>query len=100
LEIVVRVSGPDVDTEARLVNLAEFDAEKDPENAMSYLNKEVKSNDPNTWGVGDTIQFEITVGGADFREPPAGGNPDADGLTVLIIHTPSNAVIVEKTFRS
>lgn len=78
LETVVRVSGPDVDTESRLVNLAEFDAEKDPENTMSYFNEEVKSNDSNTWGVGDTIQFEITVGGADFDEPPVGGNPDAD----------------------
>jgi len=98
LEIVARASGPDVDTEARLVNLPEFDEEKDPENIISYFNKEIESNDPNTWGVGDTIQFEINVGGADFREPPVGSNPDADELTVLIVHTPSSAVIVKKTF--
>lgn len=98
LEVIVRASGPDVDTEARLVNLPEFDEEKDPENIISYFNKEIESNDPNTWSVGDTIQFEINVGGADFREPPVGSNPDADQLTVLIIHTPSSAVIVRKTF--
>lgn len=98
LEIVVRASGPDVDTEARLVNLPEFDEEKDPENIISDFYKEIESNDPNTWSVGDTIQFEINVGGADFREPTVGSNPDADELTVLIVHTRSRAVIVRKTF--
>ena len=98
LEVVVRASGPDVDAEARLVNLPEFDEEKDPENIISSFNDEIESNDPNTWGVGDTIQFEINVGGADFREPPVDSSNDADELTVLIVHTPSEAVIVRKTF--
>jgi flagellin-like protein len=98
LEVVVRASGPDVDAEARLVNLPEFDEEKDPENIISSFNDEIESNDPNTWGVGDTIQFEINVGGADFREPPVDSSNDADKLTVLIVHTPSEAVIVRKTF--
>jgi len=98
LEVVVRASGPDVDADARLVNLPEFDEEKDPENIISFFYKEIESNDPNTWNVGDTIQFEINVVGADFREPPVNDNPDADELTVLIVHTPSEAVIVRKTF--
>ena len=97
LEVVVRASGPDVDAEARLVNLPEFDEEKDPENIISFFHKEIESNDPNTWGVGDTIQFEINVN-ADFREPPVDSSNDADELTVLIVHTPSEAVIVRKTF--
>jgi len=86
-----------VDAEARLVNLPEFDEEKDPENIISSYNDEIESNDPNTWGVGDTIQFEINVN-ADFREPPVDSSNDADELTVLIVHTPSEAVIVRKTF--
>lgn len=97
LEVVVRASGPDVDAEARLINLPEFDEEKDPENIISANFKEIESNDPSTWGVDDTIQFEINVN-ADFREPPVDSGNDADELTVLIVHTPSEAVIVRKTF--
>jgi flagellin-like protein len=95
IEIIVRASGPGVDAEARLVNLPTFDEEKDPENIISFFNREIESDDPSTWSAGDTIQFEINSGGADFRD---GEDPAADELEVVIVHTPSNAIIVRKTF--
>jgi hypothetical protein len=64
-------------------------------------------DDSNTWSAGDTIQFEINVGsdgfdeGADFRDPPDLENDDAeaDKLEVIIVHTPSDTIISEHTFR-
>ena len=45
------------------------------------------------------IEFEINVGGADFRESPNG--PEADELEVTIVYTDteSTATLFEKTFR-
>jgi hypothetical protein len=47
----------------------------------------------NVWSAGDTIQFRINTGAADFSD---GGN--ADTLEVTIVHTPSNSILSEHTF--
>lgn len=112
LEVVVRASGPSVDAEARLVNLPAEGSDIDIVNIegdTGIIDKgfgEIGPSDPNQviiedyptddniWDPSETIQFAINVGGADFT----GSNPDADELTVLIVHTPSEAVIVRKTF--
>lgn len=112
IEIIIRASGPTLDTEARLVNLptdSYFSNAIDSSNIQgddliidttnSPPNQVIIPADSNTWGAGDTIQFRISVGGADFREPPQTGNPDADELEVIVIHTSSNAIISENTFR-
>ena len=108
IEIVVRASGPTLDTEARLVDLPTdsfFSTAIDSSNIQgdkslidegsSAPNQVIVPADPNTWKSGDTIQFRIATGGADFRE---GETPDADTLEVIIIHTPSNSIISEHTF--
>ena len=117
LEIVVRASGPGVDTEARLVNLpaegSEFANENfdhgDPDNlidngAFSGSNKNniIISDGIDVWSAGQTITFRINTGTADFREgehlPSSGGGPDADKLEVIIVHTPSGTIISQNTF--
>lgn len=103
IEITITAIGPSLDTEARLVDLpAEGDSidEKNLEGNKDLIDK---SNDPpprviidddsNLWTAGDTIEFRINTGDADFR-PGA----DADELEVRIVHTPSNAIIFEDTF--
>lgn len=57
--------------------------------------------DDNVWEAGETIQFEINVGGADFREPPNRTGPAADKLEIVIIYTDteSGAILFEETFR-
>ena len=112
LEIIVRVSGPSLDTEARLVDLPTdsfFSTAIDSSNIQgddsiidtrsSAPNQIIVPADSNMWTAGDTIQFRISVSGADFRDPPKGNNPKADQLEVIIVHTPSNAIISENTFR-
>lgn len=109
LEIVVRASGPEVNTEARLVNLPadddDFDRENfddgDPDNLIddgSFIsrNSVIISDGIDVWSAGDTIQFRINTGTADFRE---GEDPEADKLEVILVHTPSNAIISKHTFR-
>jgi len=110
LEIIVRASGPSLDTEARLVNLpadSYFSNAIDSSNVQgdniidtsnSAPNQVIVPADSNTWSAGDTIQFRIKVGGADFREPPDRTGPAADKLEVIIVHTPSNAIIFEDAF--
>jgi len=112
LEVVIRATGPDINSEARLVNLpaegSDIDivniegdtglidkgfGERGPSDPNQVIIEDYPTDD-NTWDPSETIQFGINVGGADFR----GSNPDADELTVLIVHTPSEAVIVRKTF--
>lgn len=115
VEIIVRASGPEVDAEARLVDLptdSYFSTAVDSSNVQGYdmidrgssaPNQVIIPADSNTWMAGDTIQFRIKTGttstpeGADFRDDPDG--PEADKLEVIIIHTPSNAIISENTFR-
>lgn len=112
IEIVVRASGPGVDAEARLVNLPSDDTTLDGQNLKDPKNLISESGDPrvvvedvpaddNVWDAGDTIQFAINVGGADFREPPESGNPAADELEVTIVYTgaESSAILFEETFR-
>ncbi|ELZ33239.1 type IV pilin [Halorubrum tebenquichense] len=107
MEIIVRASGNNMDdTQVRLVNLPPSDTTFDDE---SYEGNEdlvsgrgvtdgVLFDDSSTWTAGQSIIFRIPVtDGADFREDPNG--PDADELEVIIVHTPSNAIISENTFR-
>jgi len=123
IEIIVRASGPDSDLprEARLVNLPSegtdiddrniegesdlIDQSSNPVGGSGPANLLITSQDPNVWSAGKTIQFRIPTGGADFRKgediPLSGLNgPDADELEITIVHTPSNAIISEHTFRS
>jgi len=117
MEIVVRATGPDVDSETRLVNLPAEGSDIDSVNIegdtgiISEGPGESGPSDPNQviiedyptdddlWDAGETIQFEINVGGADFRESPNG--PEADGLEVTIVYTDtdSTAILFEDTFR-
>lgn len=111
IEIVVRASGPTLDTEARLVDLptdSYFSTAIDSSNIRgddsiidtrsSAPNKVIVPADSNTWGVSDTIQFRISVGGADFRDAAQGDSNEANTLEVIIVHTPSDAIISENTF--
>jgi flagellin-like protein len=106
IEIVVRASGPDVDTEARLVNLpaegTTLDAENlnDPNNLIDdgniNRNSIIIDEDSNVWATGSTITFRINTGVADFRK---GEDPEADELEIIIVHTESNTIISEHVFR-
>jgi len=111
MEIVVRASGPTLDTEARLVDLptdSYFSTAIDSTNIQgdgsiidtrsSAPNQIIVPADSNIWGAGDTIQFRISVSGADFRDSAQGDPNEAEELEVIIIHTPSDAIISENTF--
>lgn len=105
IEIIARASGPDVDSEARLVNMpaegTTFDSEnlEDPNNLIDdgnvNRNNIIIDDDSNVWASGDTISFRINTGEADFRD---GENPNADKLEVTIIHTESNSILSEHIF--
>ena len=104
LEIIVRASGPgdSLPKETRLVALPASGSSLNDKNIRGDLvfegsgNDQVIDGDPGvTWSSGDTIQFQIKLTEADFRE---GGSPKADELEVIIIHTPSGAIISEQTF--
>jgi len=103
IEIGVRASGPSLDTEARLVDLPATDRYItgniqgnsgliDSDSAIVPM-RIITDNGPSTWSAGRTIQFRIGTSEADFRE---GGN--ADELEVIIVHTPSDAIISKNTF--
>ena len=120
IEIIVRASGPDSDlpTEARLVNLP-ADVDGFCTNGRLTRSKNIEGDydliqegcpnrngpfpqvlqvitdaDSNTWSPGRTIQFQIRSDRADFS--PGG---EADELEVIIVHTPSKAIISEHVFR-
>lgn len=108
IEIIVRASGPTLDTEARLVDLPSdgfftrsIDDEKSVQGNKDLIAEQFKTariivvEDSNVWSAGKTIEFRVAVGGADFRN-----NGDADKLEVIIVHTPSNAIIFEEIFTS
>lgn len=117
IEIIVRASGPGVDSETRLVNLPSDDSDLDSNNiegdsdivsegfgakGPSDPNQVIVEDfpaDDNVWSAGETIRFEINVIGADFRDPPKRTGPDADELEVVIVHTPSEQIIFDETFR-
>jgi hypothetical protein len=119
IEIVVKTSGPSLDTEARLINLPAESSDIDAENIQgdaSLIDEgygdpgpadpnqviiEDFPPDDNVWEAGETIQFEINVAGADFRKPPDRTGPAANRLNVVIIYhsTESSAILYEETFR-
>jgi len=92
MEIIVQASGPDVDSEARLFDLPDFD-EEDPDNLI--MDNQRNIDDSDVWSAGDTISFRINTGTADFREDES---PEANTLEITIIHTESNAILSEHTF--
>ncbi|TSD13477.1 type IV pilin [Haloglomus irregulare] len=118
VEIIIRISGPDVNTEARLVDLpgdGSFDrtlADKNvkKEDNINLINQVgpafgqayegdqvIVVDDDNTWSAGDTIQFSLNGDAANFDESPDPG-VDADTLEITIVHTPSNSILAEHTF--
>lgn len=122
IEIVIRATGPGVDTETRLVDLPAENSDLDPENieedsgpiAEGYGDSgpsdpnqviiEDYPTDDNQWEAGETIQFEINANpstgtGADFREPPSG--PDADELEVVVVYDDgeTSAILFNERFR-
>jgi hypothetical protein len=112
IEIAVRATGPGVDAQARLVNLPSDDTTLDNRNLEDPDNLISESGDPqvvvedvppddNVWEPGETILFEINVGGADFREPPDRTGPAADELEVVVVYidTDSTTTLFEETFR-
>ena len=111
IEIVVRASGPGVDSEARLINLPSDDTTLDDRNLDDPDNLIDNGGDPrivvedvpdddNVWEAGETIVFAINVVGADFRDPPDRNGPEADELEVTIVYTDteSSAILFEETF--
>lgn len=107
IEIVVQATGPSLDTTARLVDLPVDDTTIDTKNIEENTDlidkglavQTIQEDDPNIWSVGRTIEFRINTGEADFRIDAYNTDPEADELEVIIIHTPSNAIISEQTFR-
>lgn len=106
IEIIVRASGPSLDTEARLVDLPADDTTIDNKNIEGNVDlidtsdavQIIQEDDSNVWSAGDTITFRINTGDADFRIERYNTDPEADTLEVMIVHTPSNAIISEHTF--
>lgn len=109
IEIIVRASGPNLDKESRLVELPSDDSTLDQSNIEGddiideggpgdQVIIEDLPADNNIWEVGETIQFRITTGEADFRDSAQGDSNEADTLEVIIVHTPSDAIISEQTF--
>lgn len=103
LEMVVRASGDSTDKQVRLVNLppdlSTFDDDSYEGNdglvSGQGVSDGVLFDGSSTWAAGQSIKFRIPTGEADFR----GEDPDADELKVIIVHTRSNAIIAEHTFR-
>jgi len=114
IEIIVRASGPDVDDETRLVDLPAEGQNIDQENKegdelvstsagenqfgndIPEHDQIIIDDDSNTWGAGDEISFRIKTTEADFRED---SYPNADELDIIVVHSPSEAILFEDTFR-
>ena len=106
LELIVRASGPNLEKESRLVALPSDDSTIDQNNIEGddiideggpddrVIVEDVPADD-NVWEPGETIEFRIITSEADFRK---GQSPHADVLEVIIVHTPSDTVILEDTF--
>lgn len=118
IEIIVKASGPSLDAGTRLVNLPSDGSDIDSDNVQGDSLVSEGFGDPgpadpnqvivedfpaddNVWNVGETIQFEVNVVEADFREPPDRTGPAADELEVVIVYTngESSAILFEETFR-
>ena len=106
IEIIVRASGPSLDTQARLVDLPATGGTLDASNIQGNTElvdksghaQVIVSSDTNVWEAGETIAFRINTGEADFRD---GHSPRADELAVGIVYTDtdSTAMLFEETFR-
>ena len=97
IEIVVRADAAGDDEfpkEARLVDFPDPE-ENDPDNIIDSGESDINFD---TWRAGQTIEFRINTGDADFRVDENNIGPEADTLTVRIVHTPSGAIIPEQTF--
>lgn len=110
IEIIVRASGSGsgLPTQTRLIELPSDDTTLDQNNIQGddiideggddrVVVEDVPA-DNNIWEAGETIQFRIQTGGADFRIEEENTGPRADELEVIIVHTPSDAIISEHTF--
>ena len=107
IEIIVRASGPGtgLPKETRLVALPASGSSLNDENIRGDLvtqgsgNDQIVDGSPGvTWSSGDTIQFRINTGAADFRIDEINTGPEADTLEVIIVHTPSETIISQNTF--
>lgn len=111
IEIIVRAFGPELNAELRLMNLpsegdrlndaTNFEGDDIVDEGYSPQPKVVVEDTPadnNQWEAGETIQFRISTGGADFRDSAQGDPNEADELEVVIVHTPSNSILSEHTF--
>jgi len=114
IEIIVRASGPgdNLPAEVRLVNLpADGFSGICPTDRIQLRNLQgdkliergcapnqvIVDSDSNIWSSGRTIQFEIRSERADFST--TGGPNEANKLEVIIVYTPSNAIVSEHVFR-
>ncbi|QUJ74734.1 type IV pilin N-terminal domain-containing protein (plasmid) [Haloarcula marismortui ATCC 33800] len=108
IEIIVRASGPGVDTEARLVDLPStasskllnenIDGNDDLIDQRSGSTKLIADDGTDVWSAGETIEFRVNSGTADFRD---GETPAANELEVDIVYvdSESSATLFEETFR-
>ena len=97
IKIIVRADASgddDFPKEARLINFPNPN-EDDPNNIIDSGESSVGFD---RWTAGRTIEFRINTGNADFRVEENNTGPEADTLEVIIVHTPSDAIISENTF--
>ena len=97
IRIIVRADASgddDFPKEAQLVNFPDPN-EEDPDEIIDSGESSIGYD---TWAVGSTIEFRINTGDADFRVDEYNTGPEADTLEVIIVHTPSEAIISEHTF--
>ena len=97
IEIIVRADASgddDFPKEARLINFPNPD-EDDPDNIIDSGESSVGFE---KWAASRTIEFRINTGAADFRVDDNNTGPEADTLEVIIVHTPSDAIISKNTF--
>jgi len=104
IEIVVRAT--DCDTEARLVDLPSTGTANTIDSSNVAGDASLIDNGPgrageligsdtnNVFSAGETIEFRVAVGGCDFR---VAGN---DSLTVLVVHTPSDSILIRQELRA
>lgn len=104
IEIVIRA--PDCDTEARLVDLPSTgdantidDANIEGDDSLidtrnGEAGELIGSATNNVFTAGETIEFRVAVEGCDFGEA---GN---DSLTVMVVHTPSDSILIKKELRA
>jgi len=109
IEIVVRASGlgTRLPKETRLIALPASGSSLNNENVRGDLvtqgsgDDQIVDGDPGvTWSPGDTIQFRINTGAADFRIDEINTDAKANTLDVSIVHTPYGEIISQSTFTS